>query len=150
MQEQLTLEDLVYELPEELIAQEPLKVRHESRLLILDRASGNLKHESFPEIVSHLDEGDLLVVNDTRVIPARLLARRKSGGEIRVQLVKAKSTNTCLWEAMAMPMRRIKEGETLLVDTGPEGKTRELKVAEIIQDPDGYKIEVLQRAGHYQ
>lgn len=160
MQEQLTLEDLVYELPEELIAQEPLKVRHESRLLILDRASGNLKHESFPEIVSHLDEGDLLVVNDTRVIPARLLARRKSGGEIRVQLVKAKSTNTCLWEAMAMPMRRIKEGETLLVDTGPEGKTRELKVAEIIQDPDGFKRlivdmidnenmrSIIQEAGH--
>lgn len=139
MHEQLTLDDLVYDLPEELIAQEPLKVRHESRLLVLDRIRGKISHQQFPDIENHLNSGDLLVVNDTRVIPARLLARRSSGGEVRVQLIKAVTTNTCLWEAMAMPIRRIKEGEKLLVETTSPGEKREIIVNEIIHDQDGYK-----------
>ena len=75
----LRIEDFEYELPAELIAQQPLPVRHQSRLLHLDRRSGAIQHLQFENIVELLEPGDVLVVNNTKVIPARLTAKRKSG-----------------------------------------------------------------------
>lgn len=145
-QDTFTLEDLRYDLPEELIAQDPLAVRHESKLLVLDRAMSEIHHSRFSDIASYLNPGDLLIVNDTRVLPARLLARRRSGGEVRIQLIKACTRNNHLWEAMGMPLRRIKPGEYLHIETpeesgtGPVQKTvKEILIEEIIEDADGYK-----------
>ncbi|HMO20821.1 MAG TPA: S-adenosylmethionine:tRNA ribosyltransferase-isomerase, partial [Candidatus Melainabacteria bacterium] len=145
-QDTFTLEDLSYDLPEELIAQEPLAVRHESKLLVLDRAKSEIHHSRFSDIASYLNPGDLLIVNDTRVLPARLLARRHSGGEVRIQLIKACTRNNHLWEAMGMPLRRIKSGEYLHIETPEESGAgpakaivKEILIEEIIEDADGYK-----------
>ena len=74
----MKVSDFYYDLPEELIAQEPLKDRHLSRLLVLDRETGNIEHRVFKDIIGYLNKGDCLVLNDTRVLPARLLGKRKA------------------------------------------------------------------------
>ena len=72
--------DFWYELPEELIAQTPLEKRDTSRLLVMDRKTGQVKHQHFYDIIDHLNPGDCLVMNDSRVLPARLLGHRPTGG----------------------------------------------------------------------
>lgn len=132
------LDDLSYDLPEELIAQKPSAVRHESRLLRLDCSSGEISHHQFSDIKNFLEPGDVLVVNDTRVVPSRLYARRTSGGIIRLLLVRPMAEKINLWEAMVSPIRRLKVGEelTLISESTVEHK---IKVAEIIIDQDGFK-----------
>ncbi len=102
-----------YELPEELIAQEPLADRTASRLLVLDRATGDCVHTHFAAIDQWLRRGDLLVVNDTRVFPARLMAQRETGGGIELLLVQDLGGD--VWLAMARPSRRLKHGEELSI-----------------------------------
>lgn len=96
--ESLLLSDFDYDLPETLIAQEPAASRDASRLLVLDRATGRIEHRTFPDLVSLLRPGDLLVVNNTKVIPCRLPARKAGGGKAEVFLVSEKGTN--LWDAL--------------------------------------------------
>ena len=84
-------EDFNFELPEELIAQDPLEDRSGSRLLVLDKESGKTEHHIFREIINYLDEGDCLVINDTKVIPARLIGSRiRTDAKIEVLLLKRK------------------------------------------------------------
>ena len=78
----MRLSDLDYDLPEELIAQEPLARRDEARLLVLDRKSKSIEHSRFYKLARHLRDGDLIVLNDTRVLPARLFAQKQSGGRV--------------------------------------------------------------------
>lgn len=109
-----------YDLPEELIAQEPLRDRAASRLLVLDRESGETTHTCFRHIGEWLVPGDLLVINDTRVLPARLLARRETGGKVEILLLRNEADER--WQAMARPARRLRPGETLTLldhDEGP-------------------------------
>ncbi|HBK67659.1 MAG TPA: tRNA preQ1(34) S-adenosylmethionine ribosyltransferase-isomerase QueA [Firmicutes bacterium] len=111
--------DFDYHLPEELIAQEPLEKRDHSRLLVLERRDKTIHHCRFPEIVDWLQPGDLMVFNDTRVIPARLWGRRQpGGGRIEVLLLKALSEDK--WEALVRPGRKIHQGQRLCF--GPEGQ----------------------------
>src|SRR5271167_1335216 len=84
----MRLSELDYDLPEELIAQEPLARRDEARLLVLDRKSRSLEHSRFYKLVRHLREGDLIVLNDTRVLPARLFAQKESGGRVELLMVR--------------------------------------------------------------
>jgi S-adenosylmethionine:tRNA ribosyltransferase-isomerase len=107
--------ELDYDLPTELIAQHPLERRDASRLLVLDRATGAVRHRRFADLPEELD-GHLAVVNDTRVVPARLRARRASGGEVEVLLVEALENG--LWEALARPSRRLRPGERLRARDG--------------------------------
>jgi len=102
------ISDFDYDLPQELIAQEPLEERDASRLLVLDRASGRISHHRFRELPSLLDPGDLLVVNRSRVFPARLLGRRAGGGEAEVLLVRRNPDGT--WDALVRPGRRLRPG----------------------------------------
>ena len=89
----MKVRDFYYELPEELIAQEPLKDRSSSRLLLLNRKTGEVTHEIFKNIINYLNENDCLVINDTRVIPARLLGKKENtGGRLSLLL---KSLETC-------------------------------------------------------
>jgi S-adenosylmethionine:tRNA ribosyltransferase-isomerase len=106
--------DFDYELPPELIAQEPLPERDDSRLLVLDRRSGATSHHAFRELPSLLAPGDLLVVNRTRVMPARLLGRRARGGEAEVLLVRDRGEDH--WEAMVRPGRHLRPGQRVTVD----------------------------------
>ena len=102
-----------YELPPELIAQEPLADRSASRLLVLDRESGGTDHRMFAELPDLLDPGDLLVVNDSRVIPARLLGHRETGGLIEILMLRPAAEGG--WLALAKPTRRLKVGERLII-----------------------------------
>jgi S-adenosylmethionine:tRNA ribosyltransferase-isomerase len=103
--------ELDYDLPSELIAQQPLARRDDSRLLVADRASGEVRHRRFRDLPGELPEGALVVVNDTRVIPARLRVRRDTGGEAEVLLLEPAGDG--LWEALARPTKRLRPGTRL-------------------------------------
>ena len=103
---------LEYELPPELIAQRPADRRDESRLLVYERASGEVRHRRFSELLGELAPDELVVVNETRVIPARLRLERPGGGEAEVLLLERVSANG-LWEGLARPSRRLRPGQRL-------------------------------------
>jgi S-adenosylmethionine:tRNA ribosyltransferase-isomerase len=119
--------ELDYELPQELIAQHPLARRDGSRLLVHDRASGETRHRRFDELRSELPEGTLVVVNDTRVLPARLRLERPGGGEAEVLLLERLGENGT-WEALARPSRKLRPGQKLgpveLLEPLGEGRWR--------------------------
>jgi S-adenosylmethionine:tRNA ribosyltransferase-isomerase len=104
--------ELDYELPADLIAQRPAEPRDSSRLLVFDRSSGETRHRAFSDLPGELEPGDLLVVNDTRVLPARLRLRRATGGEAEVLLLEAVGANGT-WEGLARPTRKLRPGERL-------------------------------------
>jgi S-adenosylmethionine:tRNA ribosyltransferase-isomerase len=118
--------DLDYELPAELIAQRPLARRDHSRLLVYDRATASVDHRRFGELPTSLPPETLVVVNDTRVLPARLKLRRPGGGEAEVLLLEQLEGGS--WEALARPSRRLKPGMHLgpveLVESLGEGRWR--------------------------
>jgi S-adenosylmethionine:tRNA ribosyltransferase-isomerase len=102
-------QDFYYELPEELIAQDPLEDRSSSRLLVLDKETGEVSHHIFKEIVDYLEPGDCLVLNDTKVIPARLIgAKEDTGGRIEVLLLKRREDH--VWETLVKPGRKARCG----------------------------------------
>jgi S-adenosylmethionine:tRNA ribosyltransferase-isomerase len=103
--------ELEYDLPRELIAQHPLDRRDASRLLVYERATGEVRHRVFRDLGQETAAGDLVVVNDTRVVPARLRLRRPTGGEAEVLLLEELEPG--VWEALARPSRRLRRGMRL-------------------------------------
>lgn len=109
--------DFDYELPEELIAQDPLEDRTSSRLLVLDKNTGERKHTIFHEIIDYLNPGDCLVINNTKVIPARLIGEREeTGGKVEVLLLKRKENN--IWETLVKPGKKARPGTRLVFGGG--------------------------------
>ncbi len=102
-------QDFYYELPEELIAQDPLEDRQSSRLLVLDRESGAVSHHIFREITEYLDPGDCLVINDTKVIPARLIGEKEETGA-RIELLLLKRRENNIWETLVKPGKKARPG----------------------------------------
>jgi S-adenosylmethionine:tRNA ribosyltransferase-isomerase len=109
----LLTSDLDYELPEALIAQTPAEPRDASRLMVLDAAAGSIEHRTFRDLPLFLRPGDALVLNDTKVLPARLKARKPTGGEVELLFLRDLGRNNA-WEALARPARRLKPGGRLL------------------------------------
>ncbi|MCX6835102.1 MAG: tRNA preQ1(34) S-adenosylmethionine ribosyltransferase-isomerase QueA [candidate division Zixibacteria bacterium] len=110
-----------YDLPRELIAQYPNRRRDQSRLMVLDRATGQISHRKFRHIVEYLRCGDALVINNTKVFKARLLGRRATGGQVEVFLVRhLDDVSVESWEALAQPSRRLKEGERIFFNDNDE------------------------------
>lgn len=107
------MDDFDYELPPEQIAQEPLADRAASRLMVLDRETGETGHHRFLDLPSMLSENDLLVVNDSRVIPARLLGHRETGAKVEILMLRPSGDGG--WLALAKPVRRLKPGERLMI-----------------------------------
>ncbi len=105
-----------YDLPKNLIAQEPSGLRDRSRLMVVDRSSGSIEHRKFSDITEYLKPGDGLVVNNTKVFKARLYGRRASGGKVEVFLVRKLDVEGENWLALVMPGRRVKEGESIFFD----------------------------------
>lgn len=104
--------DFDYELPQEPIAQDPLEQRDSSRLLILDKKTGERTHRIFHDIIDYLHEGDCLVINNTKVIPARLIGEREgTGGKVEVLLLKRKTDN--VWETLVKPGKKARPGMRL-------------------------------------
>ena len=133
------LDDFAYDLPPELIAQKPPKLRHQSRLMCLDRESKQISHERFADLPQLLRAGDVLIVNDTRVIPARLTARRATGGIVDILLLHPDTSqrSRAHWLALATPLKRLKQGEELLVEL--TGASYTITVQEIVFAEDGQK-----------
>ncbi len=114
----MRLSDLDYELPPELIAQQPLEQREQARLMIVERRSGRIDHSRFYKLPGELREGDLLVMNDTRVIPARLAARKQSGGSVELLMVSPVEQGAGRWEALMRAHRPPRVGTLLLLEAG--------------------------------
>ncbi|MBQ8132536.1 MAG: tRNA preQ1(34) S-adenosylmethionine ribosyltransferase-isomerase QueA [Bacilli bacterium] len=116
----MEVKDFDYDLPEELIAQTPLKVRDSSRLLVLDKKTGEVEHRVFSDITDYLKKGDTLVLNDTKVLPARLIGVKEDTGAV-IEILLLKNLEGDEWECLVKPARRIKVGT--IVSFG-EGKLK--------------------------
>lgn len=158
----MKLSDFDYELPPQRIAQEPVAVRDQARLLVHERTANKTWHRRVREVGEFLRSGDLLVVNDTRVLRARLFARRASGGRVEFLLLEPAGPEPDVWRALAHPARRLRAGERLVLEgreehvhlvgreTTPEGvPAMEWRVR--LEAADGRVLEpagVMERAGH--
>ena len=141
--------DFWYDLPEELIAQTPLEKRDTSRLLVMDRVNGEVKHQHFYDIINYLNPGDCLVMNDSRVLPARLLGHRPTGGAVELLLLRDLGDKK--WECLAKPGRKLQTGQKVTFGDG------ELTATVVSVQDDGNRIvefhyegiflEVLERLG---
>ncbi|PXV95390.1 S-adenosylmethionine:tRNA ribosyltransferase-isomerase [Lachnotalea glycerini] len=105
----MKLEDFNFDLPQELIAQDPIEDRSSSRLLVLDKKTGEIQHHIFKEIINYLEEGDCLVINDTKVIPARLIGSRV-GTEAKIEVLLLKRKKEDIWETLVKPGKKAKVG----------------------------------------
>lgn len=109
--------DFYYDLPEELIAQDPLEDRSSSRLMVLDRESGEISHHIFKDIIEYLNPEDCLVINDTKVIPARLYGiKEDTGAHIEILLLKRREND--VWETLVRPGKKAKPGTRLTFGDG--------------------------------
>ncbi|MEW6026456.1 MAG: tRNA preQ1(34) S-adenosylmethionine ribosyltransferase-isomerase QueA [Planctomycetota bacterium] len=138
----MKLSELDYPLPKELIAQKPCRPRDRSRLLVLDRKTGRIQHRRFYNIVDYLNKDDVLVLNNTKVIPCRLIAQRQSGGVADILLVKQDDKNESLWTALVNFNRRLKENETLSLVNNDSIKISLLKRLE-----EGWQIRITPAIG---
>lgn len=141
--------DFWYDLPEELIAQTPLEQRDTSRLLVLNKETGEVKHQHFYDIIDYLQPGDCLVMNDSRVLPARLLGHRPTGGAVEVLLLRDLGEKK--WECLCKPGRKMQVGHEVIFGDGELTAT----VVEVQETGnrvvefhyDGIFLEVLERLG---
>ena len=125
----MKLSQFKFNLPEELIAQHPVPQRDESRMMVLNRATGEIGHRVFKEIINYFDEGDIFVFNDTRVFPARLYGyKEKTGAKIEVFLLRELNAENKLWDVLVEPARKIRIGNKLYFGDG------ESMVAEVIDN----------------
>ena len=118
----LNTKSYFYDLPEELIAQTPAEPRDSSRLLVYHKSSGEIAHKIFRDVLDYLKPGDVLVVNNTRVLPARLYGKKESGAQIEVLLLKRIDLNT--WETLAKPGKRLKVGTEIIFSENLKGKIK--------------------------
>jgi S-adenosylmethionine:tRNA ribosyltransferase-isomerase len=140
--------DFDYHLPPELIAQTPLEPRDASRLLVLDRATGRMEHSRFSDLLHYLHPGDLLVLNESRVIPARLRGRRNdTGGKVELLLLRREGPG--IWQALAKPGRRLRPGVTLTLEAAADGPASQVEV--LAAAADGIKrVRLTQEDAIYQ
>ena len=148
-EKKLKTHDFYYDLPEELIAQTPLEQRDSSRLMVLNRETGEIAHKHFYDIIDYLNPGDCLVLNDSRVLPARLMGHRPTGGVVEVLLLRDLGNKQ--WECLCKPGRKMREGDTVTFGDGELTAT----VRQVQEDGnrvvefhyEGIFLEVLERLG---
>ena len=147
----MKVSDFDYELPKELIAKFPVEPRDSSRLMVLHRNTGEIEHRVFRDIVEYLKPGDVLVINDTKVIPARLFGKLETGGKVELLLVRQPGLG--IWEVMAKPARKLKEGKRIYFDEeleavvkGYSGEGR--RIVEFILKSNKDFMEKLEEIGH--
>ncbi len=142
-------DDFDYDLPKELIAQTPLEKRDESRLLVLDKETGAVEHKKFYDVIDYLNKGDALVINDTKVIPARIIGEKMDTGAV-IELLLLKEIGDT-WECLAKPQKRLKIGTIISFGNGIlKAKVTEIKdegitIVNLIYD--GILMEILERLG---
>lgn len=116
-EKKMRLHDYYYDLPQSLIAQDPLEDRSSSRLMVLDKKNGNVEHHVFKEIVDYLNEGDCLVINDTKVLPARLYGQ-KVGTDANIEVLLLKRKENDIWETLVKPGKKCKPGTIISFGDG--------------------------------
>ena len=146
----MNVSDFDYELPEELIAQTPLKDRSSSRLLVLNKNTGEVEHKHFTDIIDYLNPGDTIVVNDTKVLPARLIGEKEETHAV-IEVLLLKNTKGDEWECLTKPAKRVKVGTIISFGDGLlkckclEEKEEGIRVVELIYD--GILVEILDKLG---
>ena len=143
-------EEFDYYLPKELIAQTPLEKRDESRLLVMDRVNGDLTHKHFYDIIDYLNKGDALVINDTKVIPARIIGIKEETGAV-IELLLLNPEEKDIWKCLAKPQKRLKEGTIITFGDGSLKakviKIKEEGITEVELIYDGILMEILEKLG---
>lgn len=145
----MNLSDFDYDLPEELIAQTPIKKRDTSRLMVLDKKSGDICHKHFHDILSLLNKGDVLVLNDTKVIPARLIGSKLDTGAV-IELLLLKDLGSNIWECLSRPAKRLKVGTIVTFSSKLQAEVIEKKDEGIVHVKLIYKgilMEILDELG---
>lgn len=154
--DKLNVSDYDYFLPEEQIAQDPLADRSSSKLLVLDKDTGETSHHVFKEIIDYLNPGDCLCINNTKVIPARLIGRKKTGGVVEVLLLKRLEDEKSKWEVLTRPGKKARVGDEIIFGgEGPEDFDLLCRVTEVKEDGnrivefeyDGIFEEILDKLG---
>ncbi len=145
----MKLSDFDYNLPPELIAQTPLLKRDDSRLLILDKKIGAINHSYFSNIIAELKSGDVLVLNDTKVIPARLIGSKEDTGAV-IELLLLKELGNDIWECLSRPAKRLKEGT--IIDFGNSLKAKVIQkldegIVHVKLIYEGILMEILDKLG---
>lgn len=137
-------DDFDYDLPSGFIAQTPASPRDSCRLLVLDRSSGQVDHRSFTDLPDYLNSGDLLVVNETRVLPARLTGtREETGGSVEILLLRERYENA--WECLARPARKMKPGERVIFANGAMTGL----VVDVLDDSGGRLLQFTMHGGSF-
>lgn len=143
-------EEFDYYLPKELIAQTPLEKRDESRLLVMDRVTGELTHKYFYDVIDYLNKGDALVINDTKVIPARIIGIKEETGAV-IELLLLNPEEKDIWKCLAKPQKRLKEGTIITFGDGSLKakviKIKEEGITEVELIYDGILMEILEKLG---
>ena len=145
----MTTDDFDYDLPKELIAQTPLSKRDESKLLVLDKETGEVTHKKFYDIIDYLNPGDALVINDTKVIPARIIGEKEDTGAV-IELLLLKDLGDA-WECLAKPQKRLKVGTIISFGNGllkasvSEIRDEGITIVKLIYD--GILMEILEKLG---
>lgn len=146
----MNVEDFDYKLPEQLIAQVPLAKRDSSRLLVLDKNTGKIEHRQFPDILDYMEKGDTLVINDTKVLPARLIGVKEDTGAV-IEVLLLKDIEKTTWECLTKPAKRVHEGT--IISFG-EGKLK-AKCTKVLEEGirhfeliyEGILLEILEELG---
>jgi len=146
----MNINEFDYYLPDNLIAQTPLTNRSDSKLMVVDRKSGKIKHEKFPSIISYLNPGDTLVLNDTKVIPARLIGEKEDTKAV-IELLLLKNIESDIWECLVKPLRRIKIDTIITFGDGLlKARCIEIKEEGVIRVEliyEGILMEILEELG---
>ena len=146
----MRIEEFDYHLPLSLIAQYPSSRRGETSLMILHRQTGVVEHQAFQDITKHLNPGDLLVMNNTRVLPARLIGKKETGGRIEMLLIPSWIGAKGEWEALIKGSRRVKRGARVRFEPGLQGEIEEVKdgKGKVSFSYQGEVTEILRKIGH--
>lgn len=128
----MQLEDFDYDLPQELIAQVPLEKRDTSRLMVLDKNTGEVEHKRFTDILDYMEEGDTLVLNDTKVLPARLIGVKEDTGAV-IEILLLKDIEGATWECLTKPAKRVHVGTVISFGDG------KLKAKCVFEGEDGIR-----------
>ncbi len=146
----MKLEDFDYALPTSLIAQYPTPRRGESRLMVLDRSRGTIQHQRFSNLLDHLRAGDLLVLNNTRVLPARLIGKKETGGRCELLVLPSWNGRTGSWRVLVKNLGKMKDSTTVRFEQGMEARLELDKDGrwEIVFPGHPNPLEVLYKIGH--
>ncbi len=146
----MRIEEFDYTLPSSLVAQYPSSQRGESRLMVLDRSQGTIEHRDFQDILDYFHPGDLLVMNNTLVLPARLIGKKETGGKCEILLIPSRNGTKGVWEVLIRGSGRMKPGARIQFEEGLSGEVKEIKngKGKICFSGQGGVMEILRKIGH--